>query len=320
MFSSQTQVLLSDGSYKNIDQVTVGDTVLNKDLKPVKVVSVQKGEKLPVIEVRYENWFDSLHCSGKVKILCKNGEQDSQWVNVAKLSANDSYKTPDNLYEKILPNSFKVTLGNGKTLEPTQDVGLLFGLYAGFGHFNEIDNEIVFTFGPNEFVVNQVKDLLHNLFDANVQIEKDEFCFKVKTNNDHASAFFKQFGKKLERQLPKEYLVTNEDYVKGLYQGLVDYDPETKISRYIAVSKQMAHVFLYTCSLLGLSFTNDTVQLNKSTIEVYPLLVKDMENTTSKIHQSGLIDLELDLWSLTVDCPTNSFIVNNLIVSGSETI
>ena len=80
----------------------------------------------------------------------------------------------------------------------------------------------------------------------------------------------------------------------------------------------MAEAFVCICSLLGLSFNNDTPRVDKCNIQVYPLFVLDQEDEVSfgKIHQAVLVDLELDTFNLQVDCPSGSFIVNNLVVKG----
>jgi len=322
MFSSDSQVLLADGSYKNITQIANGDSVLNMNLEPVKVTEVKKVGTSPVVEVKYQNWYAPLYCAGNLQVFAQSkidGEMsETTWANASELTNNHYYTSERDIYKTRLSETFSVELANGKTLEASADAGLLFGLYAGYGSCSN-DGKLVFRFGPNDSLVEQVQQLLKNLFDAETTTEKDEYCYKITTSDAGAAEFFTKFGSKLERTVPKEYLCSNLEFAKGLFQGLVDYEPETKISRFIPVSRGMAEVFLTVCSLLHISFMNDTPRVDKRNIQVYPLFVEDQQDDTvlGRVQSSTLIDLELEMWSLSVECPTNSVIVNNMVVKSA---
>lgn len=316
-FSSDSRVLLADGSYKSISNVQIGDHVLNMESKPVKVTDVIKGEKKMMHEVRYQNWYAPLYCNGDLKIRVQKEDSSSEWVTASELSNEHRHVFDKNLYLNTFPATFTVTV-KGKELGPSNELGLLFGLYAGYGSIGEKDgaSELVFRFGPNETLLTQVSDLFTSLFDVETTTHKDEYCYQVRTGDDQIVQFFREFGSKMERTVPKRYLATEENFVQGLFQGLIDYDPNNKLSRFIPVSRGMAEVFVFVCTLLDLSFSNDTPRIDKTNVNVYPLMVSDEQEAgpLAKFYQSVLVDVELDTWALKVDSPDNSFIVNNLIV------
>ena len=107
------------------------------------------------------------------------------------------------------------------------------------------------------------------------------------------------------------------EYLSGLYEGLVEYDPENKLCRYLPVSKSMAEIFTWVCGMLGLQFENETPKMAPGGLGIYPLFVKDSRDdsclgvVTEKTDHSVVIE---DGWNLRVDCPTDSFIANNIIV------
>lgn len=324
-FSANSRVLLADGSYKNISEIAVGDKVLNKDSQVVNVTAVEKGPKTNLIQVQYQNWYAPLYCTGDAQIWGKNRDAEKfEWLNASEISNEHVHKSNKQVYLSSLQDSFKVTVKD-RTLEPNYDLGLLFGLYAGYGSISAASvastasassatsSELVFRFGPNESLLTQVGELLSKLFGAESTTVKDEYCYQLRTTDSETIKFFKEFGSKLERRVPARYLATDESFVQGLFQGLIDFDPNTKVSRYIAVSRDMAELFACVCSLLELSFNHDNTRSDKS-IHVYPLSVQNEQENVSAFYQAVLTDTESDIWSLQVDGPNQSFIVNNLAV------
>jgi hypothetical protein len=323
-FSGDSQILLANGSYKNISQIKSGDLVLNMRNKPVKVTKVHQCAKASMMEVRYQNWYTPFYCTKDLHCLMLTDDNNKsqiaelKWVVASDLQQDSLFTSESSIYQTLLPEEFSVPLTSSKEvlmLKPTYELGLIFGLYAGYGVIN--DGKVIFRFGPNDDLVTQVEDLLKKLFDADATIEKNEYCYQVCTDSAHLVELFTDFGTKIMRCIPRNYWSTNEDYVRGIFEGLVEYDPDNNISRYIPVSKNMAEVFLWVCSLLGLTIENDTPRIYKLAMKVYPLIIRH-EQEDSYLGKITNIDtnanIVLDGWNLSVACPTKSFIVNNLVV------
>ena len=333
-FSGDAQVLLANGGYKNISQLKPGDYVLNMCNKAVEILKVHqfsRGENaepatMSMKEIRYQNWYMPLYCSDDLELLIMqdNDEQFSemQWVSAQDLKLQSALTSENNIYRTLLAKEFNVPFITPKTvltLKPTYDLGLIFGLYAGYGSVNK--DMVEFRFGPNEDLVEQVTDLLDTLFDAVATIKKDEYCYRVQSESEHLVGLFNDFGSKINRHIPRSYWATDDEYVRGLFDGLVEFDPENNKSRYIPITKDMAEVFLWTCSLLGLTFENDTPPLNSSHIKVFPLFVRHEQEDSylGKVTNISEAETECSGWNLEVDCSTNSFIVNNLVVHSIPT-
>ncbi len=324
-FSGDAQILLANGSYKNIAQIKPGDRVINMRNDPVEVTKVHQGVKVSMMEIRYQNWYAPFYCTKDVHCLVMNNtdNEDPQiaelkWVVASDLHQDSLFTSESSIYRTLLPDEFSVPLTTPNKilmLKPTYELGLIFGLYAGYG---SITNEkIVFLFGPNDSLVTQVKDLLKNLFDVDATIEKNEYCYQICADSAHLVELFTDFGTKVRRCIPHSYWSANEEYVHGILEGLVEYDPDNNISRYIPVTKNMAEVFLWVCSLVGLTFENDTPRIDKFPMRVYPLFIRH-EQDDSYLGKITNVDtsanVELSGWNLEVACPTKSFIVNNLVV------
>lgn len=55
MYSSEALVSMADGSFKNINNIKVGDAIYNKFMKPVSVSRVHSSANAPVVEVQFNN-------------------------------------------------------------------------------------------------------------------------------------------------------------------------------------------------------------------------------------------------------------------------
>ncbi len=320
-FSADAQVLLGGGEYKNISQLKPDDFVLNMRNEAVKVTKVHRSLQAKMMELRYQNWYTPFYCTPTLQFLVTiDGTElpEMKWVAGSDLEKDMCLTSESNIYRSLLPEEFNVPLTTPKKvlmLKPNYNLGLIFGLYAGYGSIS--NNEIVFRFGPNDSLVDQISQLLKDLFDAETMVEKEGYCYQVRTSSTHLVELFFEFGTKITRAIPRNYWSSNEDYVRGLYHGLIEYDPDNNVSRYIPVTKQMAELFLWVCSLLGVSFENDTPRIDKRSIQVYPLFVNHEQDDSylGKVTQVDTnANLELSSWNLEVACPTNSFIVNNLVV------
>ncbi len=319
-FSADTQVLLANGTYKNVSLLKPDDYVLNMNKKAVKVKKVLQGPAIGMTELQYSNWYSSFHCTRELEILIKDSspkkeEDDTIWTLADKLVTDNILSLGDYPYALKLPNEFNIPIITPKKiaiLTPTYHLGLIFGLYAGYGSI--VNDSVEFRFGPNDELVKNVSEFLTDQFDAETFIEKDEHCYKVHSNSAHLLDFFSEFKSKLYRTIPNKYWSSKEDYVHGLFDGLIEFDPKTMVSRYISVTKEMAEIFLWICSILKQDLESAVATLDQSQMQVYSLFVNHAQQTSTDITVIENSEQIFETWSIIVDCPTNSYIVNNLIV------
>jgi len=170
-FAAGTRVLMANGFYKNIEEVTIGDFVINKNGNPVKVInSFMTGVK-KVVKVKnsscyrhtyvtpdHKFWIgdlstvskNTLQSYGYKKVLgtkSKTTPKQSKykWKEISE-SKGDVFLFPKNI-NFILKDSFDINLkkrklGNNKTgyiyendcnLKPSYDLGYIFGTFLGDG-------------------------------------------------------------------------------------------------------------------------------------------------------------------------------------------
>lgn len=291
-FSKNTRVLMADGHYRNISQLESGDMVLDGNLKPVRVNKISS-TIIPLLELRVRGWYCPVYCSADTKVQTAGGIR-----NVAQLTINEKLVSKD-----YMPSTEEL-------FEPSYSIGYIIGLYVGYGFINDTLN---FHFGPNDELVEETQKLLLDIFNAKSTITKDVGCYKVVTDNQGLIDFFSAFGSRIERKVPKKYWSTNGNYLQGIYDGLVDYDAEAKVCRYIPITEDMAEFFSRICSILGIKlFANNF----SPSLHMYPLYIKD----ETPIHDN-LIDVifkddyKADWgWELELDTGDSFIVSGGLIV------
>lgn len=171
-FAAGTRILMSNGTYKNIEEVSIGDYVINMNGKPVKVLNAFSTGNRKVSKLRnnifYEDtyvtsdhnfWVGDLNSSSKESLESKGYRKllDLQSKTLPKKSKYKWKKIGDVhqdvlLMPKIidfkLPETFEISLnkragGNYKSghvyekdsvITPSYDSGYLFGTFIGDGH------------------------------------------------------------------------------------------------------------------------------------------------------------------------------------------
>lgn len=267
-FAAGTRVLMSNGFYKNIEDIKPGDSVINKDGKPVKVIDAFSTGVRNVSKLRNPYYSDTYVTPDHRFWVEQNGNQ--QWVEINDVKTD--FLFPNNIkFEN--PKTFSIKFTN-KTLKPTYELGLLFGSFLSNG---KIDNNTVTWIEKQEItsdLVNKVFGItpttINNTFSINNQIIADMFSG-------------------LNNGLPNELFVNNLEYLGGLFCGLSNSE------KTIELSNILNYMLFGTLpnSKPGLNYLN----INNS----------NYEST----------DLEMQVYDITVDCDTHSFIANNMIVHNS---
>ena len=287
-FAKDSRILMADGQYKNIQDIDCGEETTSG-----KVLQVQV-ENVKMVKLFYQNWYTNLSCSTDCKIKVGN-----DYIPVSDLNQN-----PEN-YKQIAKGSKLpgVVLPSGANIiDYPYEIGYFIGLYAGYGTCND---KVTFKFGPNHELITQVEEVLTKLFLAPVNTHFTNDIYHIDTDSEFVKNFFTAFGDKLHRTIPKKYWVGNNDFLTGIFDGLIDQDPETNELRFIPVSKEMAEFFVWQCSQLDLTFTCES-----ATTFVYPLVI--INNDDNVIEKSDLGVTKG--WSLVLDSDTD-LIVNNLQIN-----
>jgi len=164
-----TRVLMANGTYKNIEDIKVGEKVINMNGKPVKVKNIFNNEIKNVMKLRnsiyYEDMFftsnhefyigdlssslvDTVGYAKTLDKLTKSGQSKYKWKALKDIN-KASFLMPKNI-DFNLPETFNIEIqkrcgGNGRwkddikykkdvSLKPSYEVGYLFGTFLGDGH------------------------------------------------------------------------------------------------------------------------------------------------------------------------------------------
>lgn len=383
-FAAGTRVLMSNGTYKDIEKIQLGDRVINKNGIPVSVIGVKFSGIKKVVRYKSNTHFnmtfvtpEHLHWVGdysttkdinsysKRKVLdklTKAGESKYKWSRIDS-TKNTNLLLPKNIkYE--LPETFDIKLSdffearrgmNGLidtdiSIQPTYDLGYIVGTFLGDGNSNITKsnrngrkNTSAITqwyFGKDEMdVAEKLSIALRSVFNVNAKIKftKKGNIIHVLVRNNFLSRFFNQFGKKTEKHLPIKYLCSNMNYLKGIYDGLLDSDGHYASDGRDSLtntSTSLIELFMLLSKLIngyypsvqrrsprigGLS--NCNIENCKPNFIARTLKTPDNQLTKDyqivPNHKVDEIDLFLPTYDIEVDCETHSFIANNVIVHNS---
>jgi inosine-5'-monophosphate dehydrogenase len=258
-----TRVLMADATYKNIEDVVVGDRVINMHGDPVTVVRAWCTGIRDVVAVRHvasghETVATSDHrflvgdlssvtaatlaSKGYVGVLerpTKSGETKTRWKEVGEAS-EDTFLAP-RWFRFDLPDDLTIDLSEfakrGSTLgryraeiHASYELGYVFGTFLGDGHAFLSSNgksaigRVEWAFGLDE---SETVDKLINAVELVTGVRPT-----IKQRNvTHVCLFslpwarlFAAFGKRHEKHLPREYMCHDPRFLRGLLDGLVDSD------------------------------------------------------------------------------------------------
>lgn len=392
-FTEDTKVLMANGMYKNINKIEIGEYVINKYGKSVKVLNVINRGKKQVMKINTNNWhkdifvtpdhkywvgdlsttsYNTIQSSGIAKLLDRKTNtiprnSKYKWKQIGEIENEKMFMLMPNKFQWTLSENFTIdlaeynkrgiitddtieTCGNlGRTkfkryITSNYKLGYVFGTYLGDGNtkINEDNHsgscEWSFNLHEND-IANKVKDYIKELLDYECIISvKDEKILSVKCYNKCFTYLLNEFEKKTNKQLPNKYYCTNMEYIKGLYDGLIDSDGHIEYNKSGSVTKSFANtseylieLFNWCCMNLNISFCS---MKNKKTIgnlkninpenlqQVYNVKIHTLNRYTNDYVYSKVLSTELfrgiqETWDIEVDCNTHSFIANNSIVHNS---
>lgn len=310
--------------------------------------------------------------SGIAKLLDKQSKTKPKsskykWKQIGEIKKDKMFCLLPNTFEWTLPSDFTIDLsnnlirgvctedkiitsGNGsikthfnRKIKSSYKLGYLFGTFLGDGCSNIVTynkSEIgscTWYFGPDEMdIAKRVKEYIYDIlsYECSIVVGK---TINVCCYNKCISRMFYEFGKREKKHLPEKYYCTDKEYIKGIFDGLVDSDGSIEvtaigniINTFNNTSKPLIELYNWCCMNLGLSFCSmkrkkTTGNLKSTHIDnlkqAYAIKTHTLNRYTkdyvySVIHSIEEYD-ERETWDIEVDCPTHSFIANNSIVHNS---
>lgn len=382
-FAAGTRILMSDGTYKNIEEIKSGDKVINMEGKPVFVLKslctgIKKVYKLrnsifyqdTLVTPEHNFWVGDLNTSSK-KTLQSRGyafllnQQSKTTPKVSKYKwkkvrdfKQDAFLIPRKINFELRDSfeiSFKIRIGGNwrrgydykldNVLKPSYELGYIFGSFLGDGSAhtailksNSHIGSVRWYFGKNEEdKVNKLRNFILQVFGRETKVYIKPNIFHLIFYYKPLAEFLQGFGKKKDKHLPVEYIVNNQSYLRGILDGLIESDGNKENGgriNFSNTSPRLIELFNILNHLINGFFPNNEQKkggrggLKGVSRGIFnPAYRAEIINTgkkrlTEKYQAIKFLECkemnrEIAVYDLEVDCPTHSFIANNVIVHNS---
>ncbi len=230
------------------------------------------------------------------------------------------------------------------TIADSYELGYVFGAFLGDGHAfiapsrNSISGRVSWYFAYHEQeIAAKLARCLKEVTGIDVVPTPHKSKTEVHLYSLQWARLFAQFGKRHEKCLPERYLSANHNYLRGLFDGLIDSDGCVTADgrfNFRNTSQPLVELFNVLCFLLEGSFPNcemrkasagglkntsaDRCRISYSS----RLNVSHEQRLLSKYQVVKRLDSDrpgviVPVYDIEVDCPTHSFIADNAIVHNS---
>lgn len=194
-FAAGTRILTANGTYKDIEKLTLQDKIIDGNGCPVRVLSVKNSGKKSLIKYRHNKSIGYTYCTedhlhsmldcndlrestfqskGWKKIL-EDSPDRLKWKQVGEIYKQDLLTLPSNIKFELADN-FNIDLSKysifpsrsnlfKQNVMPTYDLGYIFGAFLGDGHSkvclntkngkNSTSASVHFSYGKNEINIAQ---------------------------------------------------------------------------------------------------------------------------------------------------------------------
>lgn len=251
-FAAGTRILMSNGTYKNIEDITIGDMIIAGDGSLTKVTGFfPKGKKMVR---RYKNNSfhsytyvtpDHLHYIGDLSSVQKSrktigyatsldikdvhGNSKYKWKRLNEIDSDFVFLTPKKI-NFSLPRAFSYDklFGDHKIIiESNYDWGYVIGTFLGDGtarYSSDKGGQVTWSFGMEEITIaDKLFQFLKNI-GFNPSRPCNRKCQLVVVHQTYLAKIFESFGKLNNKRLPESFLCLDMSYLSGLYDGLIDSD------------------------------------------------------------------------------------------------
>ena len=175
------------------------------------------------------------------------------------------------------------------------------------------------------------------MFNINPTVTYKKSIGVVNANKKALANLFNNFyNDKKEKQLPNKFLCKNTEYLKGIYDGLIDSDGNYDNGRLCLTNTSIHLIELFNIinhilygyfpnnnenrksigTLKNCNIDNLKKSYSCKTLQNYDVRLTE-KYYLSKILKIENVDGAIETWDIEVDCPTHSFIANNNIVHNS---
>jgi IMP dehydrogenase/GMP reductase len=262
-FAAGTRVLMADSTYRNIEDVRVGDRVVNMYGDPVTVRAAWCTGVREVVAVRHvgspietlvtpdHRYFVGDYSSAPAMVSARGyaavldrptrlGEPTRRWQEIGD-AENVALLMPRQIAFE-LPDAFSIDLGEFARrparleryrveIGDSYELGYVFGTFLGDGTSflswngrSEV-GRVSWNFGPSEHETAQkLVDCLEVVSGVRTDPKAVGRTLGVHFYSLQWARLLDAFGKRTEKHLPRSYMCASPLYLRGLLDGLIDSD------------------------------------------------------------------------------------------------
>lgn len=244
-------------------------------------------------------------------------------------------------------SSYDKMMYENNAIYPSYKLGHIFGAFLGDGHscISKSKNvgtigHVKWSFGKTELhIAEKTAKNIKDIFNIDCKINENGNVLEVIAHCKPLAHLFDDFGKKTNKHLPEKYLANNKEYLSGIIDGLIDsdghIDEERKtlnntsvfIIELFQICNYILNGYFPSVSQKKISTGNlDYVNIDNFNMSYVAKEHKKpnnfltdnfqiVSNSKFKVKDTELV---LPTYDIEVDCPTHSFIANNVIVHNSH--
>lgn len=382
-FGPGTRILMSDGSYKNIEDIKVHDKVINKDGKPVSVVGVKFSGIKKVVKYKsnlfykktyatpdHQHWVGSYSHIKDInkyslrKVLDRKKENfqwkalgDCEYENATFLMPKDiEFDLPDdfciNMDDYMLARRDMNGICQSPKIQSSYELGYIFGTFSGDGCARTYKTDSregnkrntccsnIWYFGKQEkHIANKLIKCIDACFGYSSKTKETKNMIKVVNRNNGFTRLLSEFDKRERKHIPPKYMCKNSEYLKGIWDGLVDSDghiaKDGRVSLHNTSIKLIEQFLLIGKILNGYYPSAQLVEPTTGNLKNCKLenckesysartvkrpkfhMTEEYQINRFYGYDDGPEETYTPTYDIEVDCPTHSFIANNVIVHNS---
>ena len=230
------------------------------------------------------------------------------------------------------------------SIAASYELGYVFGAFLGDGDAlrvrsrNSEAGRVSWAFGPGEReMAEKLVECLATTSGVRTRVSQIKNTFRVYFYSLQWARLLEQFGKRHQKHLPPQYMCRDPQYLRGLFDGLVDSDGHVESTGRIGfrnTSPQLVELFGVLCHLTRGSFPSYTLEpptvggLHNAGLENVSFSYRARLSAT---HERGhlrdyqvvkrlrgfSLRAQVPVYDVEVDCPTHSFIADNAVVHNS---
>ena len=268
-FKGDTRILMSNGNYKNIEDISEGDYVINKNGKPVKVLKKINNGIKDFINIKTNNWHTNTYVTAEhefwihdlsysnIKTNYSSEKSKYKWENIENCFQKKNLLMPKSI-DWDLPENFCIDLSeynlcikldnnyiyNEKEIKikrfinSNYDLGYIFGTYLGDPNsYITINNNkepisCHWLFNINEYhISNKLISYIYNIIEYSCSVKKiNNNILIISCYNNNFAKLLYMFSKKTNKFLPEKFYCKNKHYIQGIFDGLIDSHGNIEIS------------------------------------------------------------------------------------------